>query len=499
MIGAGYAGVASAALLTQKGFKVLILESHSKVGGCASNFYRSNREYSFDVGATTISGFDSPKPFGKLLDKLGLKDQASKSLKKLDIGMKIFYRDELISRYSDQEKWLEENRRVFKDENIIKLWKQIFKDEKLAWELLDKNENLVPDSLAQVFKTVFSKDILLNLKGLKLLPYLFKPFSELLSKYSIANPDFINFIDEQLLITTQSTHQKAPILSAIMGLNYPQEVYYPVGSIKNTAELILDNYAIDVHLRQEVSSIEKEKDIYIVKTNKEKALRSSSTESEFHAKAIISSSPIWSLKNLVQVDSCKAKLERECQANPVAWGAFTVYFAAKVKIDFGTHYLQIHSSKPIPNCQAHKDSFGSIFVTVSDSDLQDRAPDGWTSFTVSTHTNAKQWFEFSTEKYEEEKNKTQNSIMDLIYQALPELRHCEKNFLMSGTSHSFEHYTKRAFGFVGGIAHDYKKPLICMPQHRFCDEKIYLVGDSSFPGQGIAGVTYSAMSLVNKL
>lgn len=428
-----------------------------------------------------------------------MKDQARRGLKKLDIGMKIFFKDEVISRYSDQEKWLEENRRVFKDENIIKLWQQIFKDEKLAWQLLSQNENLVPDNLFQWFKTIFGANPLLNLQGLKFIPYLVQPFKKLLDSYSITDPDFIRFIDEQLLITTQSTHLKAPVLSGIMGLNYPQEVYYPLGSIKNTAELILDHFHGEINMRQEVLSIEKDKELYLVKTNKEKSLRSNSQETEYYGKSIISNSPIWSLKNLVKIDSCKKALEKECDKNPDAWGAFTVYFAAKVKLNLGTHYLQIHSAKAIPNCKTYANSFGSIFVTVSDTEVKDRAPEGWTSFTVSTHTEAKQWFDMTESKYEEEKSRTQDFILDLICQTLPELRSAEKSFIMSGTSHSFEHYTKRAFGYVGGIAHDYQKPLVFMPQHRFCDERIYLVGDSSFPGQGIAAVAYSAMSLVNKL
>ena len=165
VIGAGYAGATSAALLAQKGYKVLVLESHSKVGGCASNFYRSNKEFSFDVGATTISGFDQPKPLGQALKKLKLEDKARTHLKKLDIGMKVFYKDEVISRYSDQEKWLEENHRVFKEDSeaIQKLWQQIFKDEELAWKLLAQNTNLMPASLADWFKTVFMTNPVLNL------------------------------------------------------------------------------------------------------------------------------------------------------------------------------------------------------------------------------------------------------------------------------------------------------------------------------------------------
>jgi phytoene dehydrogenase-like protein len=480
----------------------LILESHSKLGGCASNFYRSDREFSFEAGATTISGFDNPKPLGKLLDKLKLKDQASTRLKKLDIGMKVFYKDQIITRFSDQDKWLAENERVFKDNKIIELWKQIFKDEKLAWELLDQNENLMPGNLSQYFKILFSKDFLLNLKGLKLLPYLVKPFSKLLEGYQINNSDFINFINEQLMITTQSDYQKAPILSAIMGLNYPQEVYYPIGSIKNIGELILKQYqesGNQIHLRQEVKSIEKINDLYLIKTNIEKSKKSTSQENEFLTKAVISNAPIWTMKNLVKIDQYKKKIELECKKNPESWGAFTVYFAAKIKLELGTNYLQIHAPKEIPNCKTHPHSNGSIFVTISDSKLNDRAPEGWTSFTISTHTNAKQWFQISENEYQEKKIQTQEFIIDLLCSTIPELRYVEKSFLISGTPHSFEHYTKREFGFVGGIAHDYSKPLIFMPRQRLSNEKIYLTGDSTFPGQGIAAVVYSAMSLVNKL
>lgn len=497
IIGAGYGGLTTASLLKKQGHKVLILESHSKIGGCASNFYRSNREFSFDVGATTISGFDSPKPLGRALDKLGLKEKAKKHLKKLDIGMKVFYEDEVISRYSNQEKWLEENRRVFKDEQIIKLWKKIFKDEKLAWQLLAQNENLVPDRVSEWLKTICLTNPLLNMQGLKFLPYLVQPFSKMLSDYSIQNQDFINFVDEQLLITTQSTHKVAPILSAIMGLNYPEEVYYPLGSIKNLGELMLEDYktrAGEVLMRHKVESIDKEGDLYLLKVREFNKELKKEIEKEIFAKAVISNAPIWSLRNMVNIDSCKKKLEAQCTQNPDAWGAFTVYFAAKLKLDLGTHYLQIHSNDEIPNSGSK-----SIFVTVSDSEAKDRAPEGWTSFTVSTHTEAKQWFNFSEAQYKQEKARTQDFILDLIYEALPELRAAEKLAITSGTPHSFEHYTKREYGYVGGIAHDYRKPLIMMPGQRFSEEKIYLVGDSSFPGQGIAAVAYSGMSLVSKL
>ena len=48
VIGAGYGGLVSAALLQKNGFKVLLIEAHKYIGGCASYYKRKN--FLFDVG-----------------------------------------------------------------------------------------------------------------------------------------------------------------------------------------------------------------------------------------------------------------------------------------------------------------------------------------------------------------------------------------------------------------------------------------------------------------
>ena len=56
VVGAGIAGLTSAAILSKLGLSVTLIESHTQSGGCAGTFKR--KKYIFDVGATQVAGFE---------------------------------------------------------------------------------------------------------------------------------------------------------------------------------------------------------------------------------------------------------------------------------------------------------------------------------------------------------------------------------------------------------------------------------------------------------
>ena len=56
VVGAGIAGLTSAAILSKQGLSVTLIESHTQAGGCAGTFKRKN--YTFDVGATQVAGLE---------------------------------------------------------------------------------------------------------------------------------------------------------------------------------------------------------------------------------------------------------------------------------------------------------------------------------------------------------------------------------------------------------------------------------------------------------
>ncbi|MFE3575523.1 phytoene desaturase family protein [Lysinibacillus sp. NPDC059133] len=93
VIGSGLAGLTSAALLTQSGYKVLVLEQHYFVGGLAHTFKRSN--YIFDSAIHVIGGGEEGGEIYNLYNKLGLLDQIK--FTRIDPMITVKIEDELFS------------------------------------------------------------------------------------------------------------------------------------------------------------------------------------------------------------------------------------------------------------------------------------------------------------------------------------------------------------------------------------------------------------------
>ncbi|MFZ1323434.1 MAG: hydroxysqualene dehydroxylase HpnE [Ignavibacteria bacterium] len=75
IIGAGIAGLSSAVFLTEKGFKVAILESSPKAGGRAYSFYDPDRKMFFDNGQHILAGwYENTFEYLKITDSYKLLD-----------------------------------------------------------------------------------------------------------------------------------------------------------------------------------------------------------------------------------------------------------------------------------------------------------------------------------------------------------------------------------------------------------------------------------------
>ena len=70
VVGAGIAGLTSAAILSKQGLSVTLIESHTQSGGCAGTFKRKN--YIFDVGATQVAGLEKGGIHSRIFDFLDI-------------------------------------------------------------------------------------------------------------------------------------------------------------------------------------------------------------------------------------------------------------------------------------------------------------------------------------------------------------------------------------------------------------------------------------------
>ncbi len=478
ILGAGYAGLSAAALLTHYGYSVCVLESHIHVGGCASYFNR--KEFTFDVGATTLSGLLPNQPLGKIFNTIGI----SPNVKKLDPAMVIYLDDKEIIRYAQKDQWIQETEKHFKPKNQQRFWNNLYSLEKEIWNTLEHTTHFPPTSLSD-FLTYFP---LIRPKIIGLLPGFIRPVTTLLEKYQLLeDKQFVRFIDEQLLISTQSKSDIAPYLPSSIGLVYPSETYYPFGGMGKPAQLlaeyILSNNNL-IKFKRKVTSIQQQKEGYSITTSKGEQIQT---------KGIISSIPLWNME-AITTDRIQKYFEKKSRSYPKGWGAFTITFAIEDTMDLKTAYYQIHIQEPIPFC-----SSASIFVSFSLREDRERSPEGWYSVTISTHTIAEQWFDLDENEYEFRKEVVTKRILQEFDKRFEGFRNASKQYLLSGTPKTFEFYTKRYNGYVGGIPHTIERPLPFMMPNKTPFKNFYMVGDSVFPGQGTPAVALGSWNTVQRI
>ncbi len=478
IIGSGYGGVSTAGLLAKENFSTLILESHTTIGGCASFFKRKG--FTFDAGATTLSGTLDHQPLGRLFNQLDIKP----NLKKLDTGMIIYINDNKIIRYADKNRWIEESSKKF-DTNLKDFWNSIYDLESKSWDLIANNYRLPPRNLIDLIHLAKPS----NLKYLPLIPGLVLTVTSLLKKYGLdKNKEFIQFIDEQLLISTQNPSSKAPYITSAIGLAYPSETYYPYGGITKPLELVLNYYkqkGNEIKFKEQVVLIEKKLDFYQVTTKR---------GNTYKAKGIISNIPIWNMVNICSDISMKDYFKTQSSSFKNSWGAFTLYFAIKNNFPIDTAYYQIHSRKPLPFASSK-----SFFVSFSLDDDYQKAPEGFRTVTISTHVNVNDWENISQEEYENRKNQLEQAILDNFDYYFPEVLENDKIFINSGTPKTFEFFTKRHRGFVGGIPHNIKKNILQLTPNTTPFDNFYLVGDTVFPGQGTPSVVLGSLNILQRI
>ncbi|MFM7458752.1 MAG: phytoene desaturase family protein [bacterium] len=560
IIGAGVAGLAVAALLAKDGFKVKLIESHSKPGGCAS-FFR-NAGFRYDVGATTLSGLEEGQPIAELIQELGLDKvvyrnkigtedkETSLRLSHSERGTQIFQDGKIIHRYTDKEKWIDEsyeklisNKNIDTEKNHQAFWNELYRIEKSAFKILKTHKNLLPNSFQDYLSCLAPSKLLASLSGLTHLPQLYLPLKYLLKKYFLSDEkDFIKFLDEQLIISTQNNTEKTPIFTAALGLTYSSSVYYVYGGVNQLAVALqkrAEELGVEIIMRREVTEINpspnqsllliskdddsKQNEKYEQKKQPSKIyLIKDKTGEEHLSKGIISNLTFWSMAKLTEGET-QNFFQGFVNKFNYDISAFTIYLGLNTNYVPPTDYAQINLNKPIQHCCSN-----SFYISYSRPDDHIKASEGGLNIIISTHTQAQEWLNLSEEEYLKKKAETESYILEELFNTIPELvkeggnaesgtlqrstelakneskisldevRHKIKS-LISGTAKTFLHYTKRKNGVVGGLPHSTDYSFFELMPKKVPNENIYMVGDTGFPGQGLVSTVYSALSVRESL
>ncbi|UCH25906.1 MAG: FAD-dependent oxidoreductase [Trueperaceae bacterium] len=473
VIGAGISGLTAAALLAKRGYRVVVCERDVHPGGCAAGFSRHG--FRFAVGATVAMGFEPGGIHDQIYRYLGLSPQ----FVDVDPAMRVHLPDRKVIVATDHQRWFSELKRAFPGQERAKerFWRQTAKLAKVMYRVA-RRFPVMP------FKHAY--DVLDTLRTLH--PHVYKLLINLnttvqgkLERFGIDDPAHRAFIDGQLLDAAQTTSERCLFPNGALALDiYRYGCHYKLGGLERIAQDLTDYLSFrgsEVQFATRVRNI----------IHEDGVVRGLSTSrGEVHAPVVISAIPLENTAQLLTSPSETSLLERVGD-QPAMWGAFTLYLG----VDERTLPKDVYYYEQITDVDRFHDG-GNILVSISPGWDRSRAPQGKRAITVSTHVEAERWMALAQDRrrYLQEKQKLESHLLDRVERALPHIRDGIEVF-MSGSPRTFQNFTLRAGGTVGGFPQIGGAANFAAPSHRTDVKGLFLAGDTIFPGQGTIGVTVS--------
>jgi C-3',4' desaturase CrtD len=491
IIGAGVAGLTLGALLARAGRSVLVLEGHTEPGGCASSFRRKRPDgssYVFDVGATLFGGFQPGGAHHWVAQRLGVRFPVLP----LEPAMQVHLPDRAITRWGDPAQWAAERQRMLPEQAQAaeQFWRNQEALADIAWRFAARYPPVPPETPGDLLRLLPA----IRPELLGLLPHLGRTVGHELRRYRLTDRALHSFLDAQLLISAQVPAEQCAWLFGSVALDLARQgVYYVAGGAWNIAHTLADALLRDggeLRYRTPVETI-------LVRDGITRGVQVRGGET-IPARHVVTSSTIWNLPHLLGEATPPALLRRSQRLTP-GWGAFTLYLGideAGIPSGLAEHH------QVVQNYSAPLGEGNSAFISLHPAADTNRAPAGQRAVTISTHTRPEPWFTArATDRaaYLERKHAYSERLLAALDRALPGAR-AQIRYQQAGTPVSFQRYTRRLNGAVGGIAQ--------LPQQSGFQSlgvrvpgiaRLWLVGDSVFPGQSTAAVTQSAIRLYKLL
>lgn len=479
VIGAGVAGLTSAALLTHSGVDVVLLEAHDKVGGCAGYFDVPSKwgSFRFPTGATAALGLEEGGLHRQIFERLGVECPTYPIS-----HLKLFLPDVAFEMHRDSVRWASERRRLPGNRVGQELfWKlqEVVAD--AGWFCLSRKPTLPMQNVGDLRRN-------LALVDPRLIPLLAAlPFSlgEAMKRLGVDRDcAFSALVNLQLLITTQSLSHAAPLTNGMAGLDlWRHGAFHPVGGLGSIALKLLEGF--HKHGGRTCFNWKAEK----VRQSDGWWQITSSEGETLTARHLVANVPLWNLKQLLHPAPQLPHLEKRAGSG---WGAVNLYAAVRetaIPIDFPLHSQVLtayHHTPPFIKPGIGDD----VFLSLSHPDDELSAPDGWRTVNVSTHVHWQEWQNFSSDQYRSKKKAWREKLLEGVRVALPDFDE-GRGFIITATPSTWEDYTARFSGSVGGVALTRRNANFRALPSRICLENFHLVGDTTFPGQGTVACALS--------
>ena len=495
VVGAGIGGLTTAALLAARGVDVCVVEKESSGGGCATTFERFG--YAFEPTAGLYAGWGADDIHARVFSELPV---APPEAQRLTPAYVVRLPDATEVRVGVGVASDDRNREF--EEELSRAFPEC------ARAALDFYRELTPiaDALHRAARRAPALATLTKFGRMKLLATEPRQAARVLAlqthtaaeHLAAASPRFRRFVDAQLQIYAGCASDECAYLSAAVALDLPRRGLYGLrGGASALARSLTDAIKRGGGtLRFDTTALRLAFDAggHVV------GVDLLSGETLRATRAVVSNLTVWDTYGKLVGASRTPGHWRTRLKSTRGRGAYLVYVGADeeaVRRLPGERILALDSWGEGETFDAVRAQF---MFSASPAWDEARAPGGKRAATVALHTDAADWFTYHTDESEHETQDQQmlETCWARLHAALPELG-AGAEVIETATPRTFYEQTRRALGMTGGIPQTLANSGANAFTHRTPFPNLYTVGDTVFPGNGLAAVTQSALIAADEI
>jgi C-3',4' desaturase CrtD len=484
VIGGGMAGMACAARLQARGLNAVVFEAHGQPGGCAGFFRR--RGFAFDVGATTLVDFEPGGVGGELLADIGMTPPEGEALP----GYVAWLPDRVVTLYRDPAVWAKERLDALGDSPAHRqFWRWLDRLAAVFWKASRAGVGLPIRTAADLLRALKA----LGLPNLLLARYLRWTVGDALRRLGLREDrPLVGLLGMLLEDTVHARIDDAPLINGALGITIRG-----AGLSRARGGMYGFWRRFVAHYRRLGGTLRAGCPVQQVEQLPARAgggFRLLTRRGSCWAAQVVSALPVGLTARLAppQVrEALEPYLRRDAAAQGGAVAVFLGVPDAEVAGQAFTHHQLLHDYRlPLGNGN-------NMFVSVSAAGDTESAPPGHRAVMISTHCDLGDWEGLGPEEYLSQKAQIGERLVGLARRVYPNLGRGALVWEV-GTPRTYECFTGRPRGAVGGIRQNLGNANQRAVPHDIGVPGFWLAGDTTWPGLGTVACVLGSRLVAEK-